>query len=730
MMELISPSEEQVRMYYEMIKHMPVGVAIWRLEKTHKNVLRLVCSNAQASQYVGVQLQVGRPIHEILPNGGEVHRFLEEVVRSQRVSSLEKFRTFGHDVAVTAFPLHMEYVAVVLEPPKAANKEEWVTSLDATGVAVAVCEGTRALHCNEPFASMLGTRMNELAAVDIFLLLEQRCRHSRGVEELRRSIREARIHQVEVELEQRKWRITTQPIMDAGKRSILVAYRMAALPSHQSTFPILPHIRETLPIPPKPPVIALDGVYADLVESFPSPIVLTKVERSQDKLYFRIVALNKVARQLSKHLVSGKSFDEFNPSPFDPSFVRLLGASSHERDGRVIERCSLIGNHSTFLARTIPLREFVGISFEEYKSSQNTSTSSSSASVAPIKRPYAEMDQSHPVLPSPKHSRPLTAPLDPSSTTSLSSYSSFSQLPPPLLRSSFESNDIVLPFGNNLPKPVLPPMQAQSASASDLLGGSERDRLENRIIKNCVIAIACTDMNGKFTSMNRAFSQTIGYPEQDLLERPFFAFLHPEDAETTKGLLHQLACGDVPSYDVPIRLLNKRMNMAWALASFLLNRNTQGEPTAIVLQLQQPARMKHYPEVLLSDHDVLRSTFRELAVGSAVLDASSSSSAAASPKIVSANTAFCSVLGSTVSEIELTGHALVDVIYQEDRDKVAKAIREMLSTRILRHQMSVRTLPKLGPPAWAALSLAAILDSKSMPLLLVAQLQLVDKPFP
>lgn len=38
------------------------------------------------------------------------------------------------------------------------------------------------------------------------------------------------------------------------------------------------------------------------------------------------------------------------------------------------------------------------------------------------------------------------------------------------------------------------------------------------------------------------------------------------------------------------------------------------------MQIQHPAKLKNFPEVLLSDKDVLRAAFREMVVGTAVLD--------------------------------------------------------------------------------------------------------------
>lgn len=251
-----STPQEKLQIYYEMIRNMPVGVGIWKLEKSSNTVtssLRLVCANSLASQYVGVTLQAGKDIRDTLPNGTEVHLFLEEVIKAQRVSTLDKFRTAGgREVAVTAFPLSSEFVAVALEAPR---KDNWATAVNSACLGVAVCENLRVLHCNDPFLHMLGGQ-KDVTGKDVVSVLEQHVRPASRTQlfDLRRAILEARLHSVEVEIEQHQWRVCVHPLSDGVKGFIMLAYRIdiKTPPTiHRSTFPILPHLREALPLAPQ-----------------------------------------------------------------------------------------------------------------------------------------------------------------------------------------------------------------------------------------------------------------------------------------------------------------------------------------------------------------------------------------------------------------------------------------------------------------------------------------------
>ena len=50
-------------------------------------------------------------------------------------------------------------------------------------------------------------------------------------------------------------------------------------------------------------------------------------------------------------------------------------------------------------------------------------------------------------------------------------------------------------------------------------------------------------LDGSFRRVNPAFAQALGYTEHDLVSRPFFDFIHPDDQERTMEELHALGKG-------------------------------------------------------------------------------------------------------------------------------------------------------------------------------------------
>ena len=70
----------------------------------------------------------------------------------------------------------------------------------------------------------------------------------------------------------------------------------------------------------------------------------------------------------------------------------------------------------------------------------------------------------------------------------------------------------------------------------------ERRKLERFFLMSLdLICMAGTD--GYFKKINPAFTQTLGWTEEELLQKPFFDFIHPDDLESTKEEISKLAKG-------------------------------------------------------------------------------------------------------------------------------------------------------------------------------------------
>jgi PAS domain S-box-containing protein len=77
------------------------------------------------------------------------------------------------------------------------------------------------------------------------------------------------------------------------------------------------------------------------------------------------------------------------------------------------------------------------------------------------------------------------------------------------------------------------------------------------IFEHAATGIAITDLKGRFHSCNRAYSNMLGYTEDELREFDFPRLVHPEDREPNMVEISRLIARQIPSFEIVNRYLAK-----------------------------------------------------------------------------------------------------------------------------------------------------------------------------
>lgn len=118
-------AEERVRIYEEIVKHMQIGLYVYRLEDLNDDkTLRMIAANPAATQFTGVTSEgvVGKTLDENFPGLREqgIPQIYAEVVRAGQAQELEDMayaddRVLQQAFSVKAFPLPNQSVGVAFE---------------------------------------------------------------------------------------------------------------------------------------------------------------------------------------------------------------------------------------------------------------------------------------------------------------------------------------------------------------------------------------------------------------------------------------------------------------------------------------------------------------------------------------------------------------------------------------------------------------------------------------
>ena len=87
------------------------------------------------------------------------------------------------------------------------------------------------------------------------------------------------------------------------------------------------------------------------------------------------------------------------------------------------------------------------------------------------------------------------------------------------------------------------------------------------LVEEAGIGIATADTEGKFTSVNNALRQTLGYSKEEMIGKPFAYFLHPDDQEMVLTLFRKALTQPRGSLSLKFRAIHKDGRMLYMSSS-------------------------------------------------------------------------------------------------------------------------------------------------------------------
>ncbi|HPF51546.1 MAG TPA: PAS domain S-box protein [Draconibacterium sp.] len=133
------------------------------------------------------------------------------------------------------------------------------------------------------------------------------------------------------------------------------------------------------------------------------------------------------------------------------------------------------------------------------------------------------------------------------------------------------------------------------------------------IFRNSVVGISITDLAGNL-SVNKAFSQIVGYSEEELNNSNWRKFTHPEDIDKNKDILDSIIAGEIKTARWEKRYIHKNGNIVWVDISTTLQRDNNGKPQYFITTIIDITAKKLAEENLFSSKQILEGIFNTLPV--------------------------------------------------------------------------------------------------------------------
>ncbi|HEX2250487.1 MAG TPA: PAS domain S-box protein [Gemmatimonadales bacterium] len=106
------------------------------------------------------------------------------------------------------------------------------------------------------------------------------------------------------------------------------------------------------------------------------------------------------------------------------------------------------------------------------------------------------------------------------------------------------------------------------------------------------IGMALITLEGRWLRVNRALSELLGAPPEDLLGFPAEARTHPEDVAADQEAIQLLLAGEARSYTIEKRFVKSSGEMVWGLVNVSLVAGAEGQPSHLIAAIQDITERK------------------------------------------------------------------------------------------------------------------------------------------
>lgn len=189
------------------------------------------------------------------------------------------------------------------------------------------------------------------------------------------------------------------------------------------------------------------------------------------------------------------------------------------------------------------------------------------------------------------------------------------------------------------------------------------------IFKKSPIAIALVGTDLYFRTVNKKFSELLGYGQDELTKITFPEVTHPDHIGSDMAIMKEVIAGKKDEYQTEKRYIRKDGTVIWGSLSASAIKNKLGRVVAIIALINDITERKIAEEALAESEELHRSLFQASPSGIVYLG-NDGLITASSPMVIS--------LLRLTSDKDVNGTSIFEWIVPEDHDRVRNDIRHMM----------------------------------------------------
>ncbi|MBT9317487.1 PAS domain S-box protein [Leptothoe spongobia] len=126
----------------------------------------------------------------------------------------------------------------------------------------------------------------------------------------------------------------------------------------------------------------------------------------------------------------------------------------------------------------------------------------------------------------------------------------------------------------------------------------QKEALFRNTFEQAAVGIAHVSPTGKLLRVNQRYCDIVGHPKTELLNLEFQVITHPEDVETNLAYFQQALAGQIKTYRMEKRYIQKDGTVTWANLTGTLVRQQSGEPDYFIGVIEDINARKKTEEML------------------------------------------------------------------------------------------------------------------------------------